>query len=259
MSLKKITVLTFCALLIGLTQITSAQEFREEEKTFELPKDGTVYIDTYKGSINVEAWDKAEVYVHAKIEAENDSWSSTNPEEQLENVKIKYDVSGTSVTIQSKYDKLNNFWGSGTRASVHYKIKMPKTARLQIDDYKSITEINNLESDLIMETYKGRVDVVGLKGSVELETYKGDVTVDFNELKNNCSFETFKGQIELSLNSNSKFDLDIDLGRRGDFRSDFEYSTNGRMRDDEVRGSVNGGGHRIEFETNKGDLRIREK
>lgn len=245
--------------LFVLSQTLLAQKSREEEKTFELSKDGYVSIETYKGSINVETWDKAEVYVHVKIEADTDGWSRTDPEEQLENVKIKYDTSKNSVRIESKYDKSNNFWGSENRALVHYKIKMPKTANLEIDDYKSDTDIKNLQADIKMETYKGRVNITGLVGEVNLETYKGDAIIDFTELKNSCKLETFKGSMELILPSNSKFDLDIDTDRKGDFDCDFDYSSNGRNREDIIRGSVNGGGPLVEFETSKGDLRIRKK
>jgi hypothetical protein len=253
-------VFTFLIILtFVLTQSSLAQKTREEEKTFEMAKDGYVSIDTYKGSIDVETWDKAEVYVQVKIEADGDGWSSTSPEEQLDNVKIRYDASQNSVHIRSKYDKTSSFFGSNTRALVHYKIKMPKTAGLEIDDYKSETRIQNLQADIKMETYKGRVDVLDLTGGIKLETYKGDVIVDFKDLKDDCSFDTYKGNIELNLVSDSKFDLDIDLGKKGDFDCDFDYSINGRRHSDDVRGSVNGGGPRIEFETYRGDLRIRKK
>ncbi|KAB2845468.1 MAG: DUF4097 domain-containing protein [Melioribacteraceae bacterium] len=246
-------------LLFTFSQTGFAQKYREEEKTFAIDKNGYVSIETYKGSIIVETWDKAEVYIQVKIEADDEGWSNTNPEEQLENVKIKYDASQNSVRIESKYDKNRSFWGSETLALVHYKIKMPKTANLEIDDYKSDTDIKNLQADIKMETYKGRVDITGLAGGVDLETYKGDAKIDFSELKNSCRLETFKGNIELSLPGNSKFDLNIDTDRKGDFDCDFDYSSSGRNREDVVRGSVNGGGHLIEFETSKGDLRIRKK
>ena len=253
-------IFTFLIIFVFvLSQTSFAQKIREEEKTFEMAKDGYVSIDTYKGSIDVETWDKAEVYVHVKIEADTDGWSSTSPEEQLDNVKIRYDASDNSVRIQSKYDKVSSFFGSSTRALVHYKIKMPQTAELEIDDYKSETRIQNLQADIKMETYKGRVDVIELNGGIDLETYKGDAAIDFVELKNDCKFDTYKGSIELNLGPDSKFDLDVDMGKRGDFDCDFDYSINGRRHNDEVQGSVNGGGPRIEFETFKGDLKIRKK
>lgn len=252
-------ILTLITLVFVISQASFAQKIKEEEKTFKMDKDGYVSIDTYKGSIDVETWDKAEVFVHVKIEPDTDGWSDTSPEEQLDNVKIKYDASDNAVRIRSKYDKADNFFGSSTRAYVHYKIKMPKTAQLDIDDYKSEIRIQDLQSSVDLETYKGRVDIFDLSGDIDLETYKGDVSVDFDALKKDSKFETFKGSIKLSLSSDSKFDLDLDLGKRGDFDCDFDYSTNGRRYDDDIRGSVNGGGPRIEFETYKGDLSIIKK
>jgi len=255
----KSKILLVIIIFILFLQNLSAQNFKEEEKTFALNREGTVIVDTYKGSIYIETWDKAEVYVHVKIEADDERWSNTDAEEQLENVKIKYDVTSNSIRIESKYDKNRSFWGSETRALVHYKIKMPKTANLKIDDYKSETEITNLNADIKMESYKGKIKISGLKGGIDLDTYKGEAIIDFDKLQNNCMFETFKGNIKLELPASSKFDLDIDLNRNGKFECDFDYPSNGRNREDVIRGSVNGGGPRIEFESSKGRLSIVKK
>ena len=61
------------ALLVGFTLGSPAQESREVNKTVPLPKDGQVSIDTYKGSVNVDTWEKAEVSITARILADRKS------------------------------------------------------------------------------------------------------------------------------------------------------------------------------------------
>ena len=255
--INRITLLFLLSILLFASTVLS-QTPTEYEQTLPLNKDGTVSINTYKGSIRVETWDKAEVYFHAKVEPDTDGWNNTSPEEQLEKCKVEFDHSQNYLSIESDYVK--NHGGSETRAFVHYTIKMPATASLRIDDYKSKTHINNLKSDIDLETYKGLVNIINYSGKLDLETYKGTVEIDYSDLGHSCKLETYKGDFLLTLPSNSKFDFDFDLGRKGDFESDFEMTMNRYKSDDgEVYGSVNGGGPKIGFSTYKGEIRLEKK
>jgi hypothetical protein len=136
---------------------------------------------------------------------------------------------------------------------------MPRTARLVIDDYKSDTVVEGLSAELVLETYKGNVDVRGQAGPVALETYKGDVTVGYERYAESA-FDTYKGTIRLRIPSGTGFDLAADMGRRGDFDSDFEMMTfQSRWDDDDEErysGRIGGGGPRLAFETYKGTLEL---
>lgn len=254
-------VITF--LLVAFSAfIIFAQDYKEVEETFSIDPNGSVSVDTYKGSIVVETWDKNEVYIHAKMEPDLSGWDNTDPEEQLDNVEVGFRSSDDWVSVKSDYDKTDSWFGSNTLALVHYTIKMPKTAELVIDDYKSRTEVSNLSSKIRMETYKGRVDIRNLNGSIKLDTYKGDVEIEFVDMNNDCEFDTYKGNFKVYLPSDEKFSLDLDMGKKGDFYSDFDLdkkSRSGKWYRDEIRGDVNGGRPYIEFSTYKGDLEIRTK
>ena len=256
---RALGITSFLLILIFAAQI-NAQEVKEIEKTFSMNKTGIVEVDTYKGEINVETWDKAEVYVHVRIEADG---FGRNDKKRVENTEIIFRDSDSRVSMATEYPK-NSFWGnSGSNPFVCYTIKMPKTAELEINDYKSDTKIVGLNSEVKLETYKGTVTIDDFIGAIDLETYKGDVEITFNQIKDDCSFETFKGRIELRIPSDSKFSLDADLGHKGDYDSDFDISSNSNRRrdhnDEYVRGDVNGGGPYIEFSTYKGDLRLMKK
>jgi DUF4097 and DUF4098 domain-containing protein YvlB len=252
----------FILLFTGSLTLTNAQS-REIDKTFTLEKNGSLELDNYKGSINIETWDKAEVEVHVKIEA--DGWGRKE-EEKVEKTEIIFRDSKDHLYIKTEYPDNHsfNFWGNnGNNPLVHYTIKMPATVKLDVNDYKSDTDIRGLHADLNFETYKGTVKIVDFSGAMDLETYKGDVEVDFTKLTDDCKFETFKGRIEISLAADTKFSLDADLGKKGDFDSEFdvdnEHSRRRHRNDDYVRGDVNGGGPYIEFSTYKGDLRLMKK
>ena len=256
-----ITLLTII-MLFGVSQI-QAQDFKEVEKTFQLDKNGKVRVDTYKGEIVIETWDKDEVHVYAKIEPDGDGgFFSTKPKRQIESVRVEFDASPGSVEIESVYRNNDSWFGSNTRALVNYKIKMPKSARLEIKDYKSQTDISGLQATIKLYTYKGEVRVVNLNGSIDLETYKGEVDVRFSNITGNSRFDTYKGEIKITLPENAGFSINGEFGKRTDFYSSFdikEDSQRKNRKDYSVKGEINGGGPRIELSSKKGRFELIKK
>jgi len=242
-----------------------SKESREFEKSFSLNKNGRVVIDTYKGSITVETWDRNKVRVQVKIEV--DDWDSY-AEEKVKNTEIIFHSSKNTLKIKTDYDKIQSrssgFFrkNTGSLPLVHYSITMPATARLDIDDYKSFTKIMDLDASIDLETYKGTVVVKELNGSIDLETYKGDVEVEFEKFTGDCHFETFKGNIELAIPKNASFDIRAKISYKADFDSDFDLDVThkGRKnRDRTYRGKINKGGSELDIETEKGDIRLIKK
>ncbi|HTK82674.1 MAG TPA: hypothetical protein VL633_10310 [Bacteroidota bacterium] len=253
------------ALLIVVTCVSFSQKVREVKKTVELSQDGRVLIDTYKGSITIETWDKPQVDIVARIEP--DEWGR-DAEENVQRTEIDIDSSPGQVRIKSDYDGLKNrhdwffgLFGEGgvTLPLVHYTICMPKTARLSVKDYKSDSHIRNVHGRVEFNTYKGTVSMSGLDGSIDLETYKGNAEIDFEKLAGDSRFETYKGDIGIGLPKSSGFELNTDLGRHADMYSDFDavYHSKHSSRDETSQGAVNGGGPELRLTTEKGTYRLR--
>lgn len=246
----------------------AAQRSREIRKTEPLKADGRLFIDTYKGSVEITCWDKPQVEIVARIEADD---MSRYAEEKVEDTDVRIQTSGSTLRIKSDYKHVRNrggsFWDifdgeSSSLPLVHYQITMPRTARLEIKDYKSELEVSGLRSDVRIETYKGTAEIHNLEGSLQLDTYKGEVQVEFVDLKGRSSVETYKGTIELRVPRNKGFDLDAELGRSARFDSDFdiEQPPRGRKsRDRDFRSSVNGGGPVIYMKSSKGTIRLAER
>ena len=257
------TVRTSVSALFLAVCVLSAQETREIKKTVALAKDGQVTIDTYKGSVKVETWDKAEVDIVATIEA--DGWDRY-AEEKVGDTEVRIREVPGSVRITTDYDRVKKHssgffdWFDGNTGNlpfVHYSVRIPSTARLKIKDYKSEIDVRNLHADLDLNTYKGSVEISGMNGGVELETYKGTCRVEFASFASPSSFGTSKGEINLVLPKSASFDLDAELGRKGDFDSDFTTVTSSRSRRRaEYSGPVNGGGPALRLRTDKGEFRL---
>lgn len=250
-------ILYLTALLFAAS-VLFAQDTKEYEDSFAVDNDGTLTIETYKGSITIEVWDKSEVYFIAVVEPDTDSWS-TSPKDQLERCSVSYSKTGNSVKIISDYKK-KLFGFNNTLAYVHYTVKVPKTFNLVVSDYKSESQITGLNSEIEFETYKGEVKIYDFTGSIDLETYKGEVKIAFDKITGSCRFDTYKGEIELQIPSGEKFNVDFDLGRKGDYSSDFDIDISRfDRRSGELKGKVNDGGNAISFETYKGEIKLIRK
>lgn len=261
-----------CLLCAGVLAAMPARAQEEKTLTFNesLDSDGRLVIDTYKGSITVTTWDRDEVAVNVRIVADQ-------TDALVENTDVKVHRSGRTLRFETKYDEdawkylrrrglLDMFSDGFSQPFAHYEIRMPRTARLEIDDYKSDISVADLRAELVIDTYKGDVVVENHDGALQLETYKGTGRVSFDRLADDSSIDTYKGDVTFVLPRDAGFDLDADLGRRGDLDSDFDVDRRRRRSrywdddddDDNVyRAEVNGGGPRLRLETYKGHLALR--
>jgi hypothetical protein len=260
----------FPVLIVALAIVSStfAQETREVNKSASFGPNGRIYIDTYKGSIDILPWDKSEIEIHAVIEADG---NDRDAREQVQDTEVRIDLSSTSAHIKTDYDharrRHHGFLGlfsdnSDAMPLVHYTIKVPRTTRAVIKDYKSKTTIDELQGDVEINTYKGEVVIGRLSGALDLNTYKGDVRIGFANLAGRSRVETYKGEIEISLPKGKGFDLEADMGRHAQLTSDFERVRDrgsDKRRGNDMRTSVNGGGPLLRIKTDRGSVRLNER
>ncbi|MCB9508648.1 MAG: DUF4097 family beta strand repeat protein [Deferribacteres bacterium] len=274
--------LTLTACAFYSTASAGTGDSKEFRQTVDLNKDGRLRMETYKGSIKLTSWDKNQVEIYARIEP-GDNVSSQYAVESVEATKIDIYGSGSTVTIRSDYDDVpsDRSWLFGQSRNVpyvHYEIKAPRTARIQIDDhkseisisdfsgtilvesYKGIVEAENLSGESIFDSHKGEFRLTGIRGNIEVNNYKGEVYLSAEKLDGRSRLETYKGRIEVRLPKNLAFTLSADIGDRGDFRSDFEINQRRDWRDDRddyyIEQEINGGGPGLYFKTGKGSIRL---
>jgi hypothetical protein len=260
-------ILSVLILIVLIFAFIQAQDTREVQKSGQFSPNGRVHVDTYKGSIRVETWDKSEIDIRATIEPDG---TDRRSRDRVQDTEIRIDLSASSARIRTDYEKAkrhhDGFLGlfefdSDNLPFVHYTIKLPRTTNVVIKDYKSKTTIDNLQSDIEIDTYKGQVAIAKLSGSLTLDTYKGEARVQFANLGGRSRAQTYKGSLEISLPRGKGFDLEADMGRHADLRSDFEearYRRDDRHRSSDVRSSVNGGGPLLRIKSDKGTVRLRE-
>jgi hypothetical protein len=256
----------FCLLIlcVGAASTSLGQSAREIRKTLPIASDGTVSIDTFKGSVTITTWDSPQVEVLARIEPDG---ASSDEAQKLQNTEVRIDSSAGGVQIKSDYEKLRQFNfrsddNDGNLPLINYTIKMPSTARLQISDHKSITKVDGLRSEVKINTHKGSVSVTGFQGSMDLETHRGDARVEFASLGLENRFETHRGDIEVVIPRGGGFNLESSVGKGGSLDSDLDLK--GLVQSQDRRsikygGAVNGGGPLLHMVGDKGHFRLKQR
>ena len=277
------SILFALLLLFALSPSAQAQSTKTVKETFALEPEGEVQIDTYKGSVTVTTWDRPEVELEVIIEPDED-------DALVALTEIKIDHSERRLSLETDYEKVEKAkkggglfsWGNSTSLPfARYILRIPRTATLKIDDYKSEIQVAGLQADVGIESYKGTIDVKEVEGSLDVETYKGeafvsdldgalrvdtykgDVRVAFSRLGGDSEIETYKGEVALVIPADDGFNLDADLSRRGDLETNL-FNLEDLRRDPEdddqqYQGAVAGGGPRLELETYKGHFSIRSR
>lgn len=257
------TLLGVLGVLLLVAAAGSADEAYQEviDQTYPLAAGGTVSLENVNGDVTVEAWDRAEVRVHAV--------KSAGSQELLDELEVKIDATSSAVRIDTRYPS-NRGWRehdeghreSGRHTKVEYTLTVPRTAAIR-------------DLDLV----NGNLLVVGVAGGVEADTVNGDIVV--REMAGSAELETVNGGIELHLDraaAGDRIDLEavngtIDLYLGGGTGAEVHAETvNGSLSNDfgiEVRkgkyvgasfdGTIGGGGPRVELETVNGRIAVHNR
>ena len=245
--------------MLALSAALFGADFKDVNRTVPLSANGSVEIETHKGSIHVSVWDRQDVEIQARIEAES---GTVMDRRRFDGTDVHIDSSSDSVRIKTYYPDFN--WcctfDNGTNPEVRYTIRMPKRAQLTIHDHRSETEVTGLQGALNLTTHRGSAHITGLGGALHVDTHRGDIDVDFSSFTANSSITSYRGTVKLSLPKTSRFDLQTNLGRHGAVDTDFSVMTHTlNRRGDEMHGAVNGGGPSLRIQTYRGEIRLHGK
>lgn len=244
--------LVFSALLFSGLMATAA-DFKEFKRTVPMDANGRFSLDTYKGTIRISAWDQPQVDIQARIVADPVGWFS----EPVDDVEIRVDTGAGTVRVKTEYRRERWSMVEGNSPNVNYTIRVPRHASLSIKDYKSETDISEVQGSVEFETYKGTARLIGLHSGLDLKTYKGEIRATFASFSARSHIDTYKGVIELTLPRASSFEMHAELERHASLDCDFPRTLRSDRRQREMRSTVNGGGPELRITSYRGSIRLR--
>lgn len=266
---------------LAIASPASAAHLRNvTEKVFPFAAGGEIVIESTNGRIVVEAWDRPDVRV--QITREVRAGGDEEAKRLLHDLKADVTVHPGEIRIESIYPKKHKvvgFWalvGQSVRsANIHYYLQVPRETSLDLSTTNGAIRVRAVEGKVDLSTTNGDVDASGVRGTLGARTTNGEVrlariegaadavttngsvAVEMAVLANGgkMQMETTNGNIALTLPREIRANLDAET-TNGRVNINYKLTTEGVITSKSIRGTIGGGGVRIELQTTNGNIDV---
>lgn len=267
-----------CILLFSINTLFASSVKKTFRKTIPFKSNGEIILENRNGSIEIDSWNKNEVYIYAEIKVTAPSRSEAR--DFIDEVEIVINERSGMLEIYADYPYrrsrsrgfLSSLFRSGRiNVSVSYRLSVPKISSLDLQSSNGKIEVYDIEGRVDTKTSNGTIRVERINGTVNAETTNGAIVAEVLEtyLEDNMNFHTTNGSIKVYLPRNIKADL-YARTTNGRVHCEFPLDSRSRYRDRDryrydryrsrrnLQGSINGGGINIELRTTNGGISILE-
>lgn len=226
----------------------------------------TLEVGMMTGSIAVTAYEGSEIIVVATMETEDDEAERKDGMMRIPNTNIGLTIeeSDNKVSVEADWSANATRIEVQVPADTSLNLATVNGGDIEIEGVSGVHELSNVNGGII---------AVGVSGTVVASTTNGPVKVSFTSIDADVpmSFSTFNGEVDLTLPVSTSADLHLNSGR-GDIYTDFDVALapqttkvsreegGGKYRvrvEQEVVGSINGGGPEFRMKTFNGDIYVR--
>jgi hypothetical protein len=216
------------------------------EYTLRTDRDVIVVDASPNGGIMVEGWDRSEILVRAKVQAQS------RDEGGAREIAGRVEVN-TGRTIESDGPRT----GRGESWSVSYRVYVPYDSNLDLESLNGGITINDVSGQMRFRTTNGGIHLSGLKGDVDGRTTNGGLNVELsgNEWDGaGLDVQTTNGGIRLHVPDD--YNCRLETGTvNGTFRIDFPIMVQGRI-DRRIEATLGNGGKTIRVTTTNGSVTV---
>jgi hypothetical protein len=254
-------------LVLGLAAALPASA-DEWSKTYNLSGKPDLRVETSDANIRVTTWDQNTI--EAKVITSHYKIGEGG-------IRIEEHQSGDLVEIEVRYPRhgLTVDWG---QHRVDVIIQMPREGRVNLRTGDGGIEISGLKGEMDLHSGDGSEKLDGVDGKLhastgdghiradgrfdELELKTGDGHVDVRALAGSSlaagwRLETGDGNVTLEIPAETAADVDLHTSD-GHIDLDMPVTTEGKLRENEVRGKLNGGGSLLTIRTGDGSIHLRK-
>src|SRR5262245_16697498 len=224
-----------------------------EVRDFTLPGVNPLDIDAgTNGGIRVHGWDRADVVIHAKIQA----YARTEADARRVAAGVRVDAAGTTARAEgpAMRDDDENW-------SVSFEIMAPRNAMLTLNTHNGGISLEDLRGGTVnFRARNGCVALVNLAGDIKGETNNGGVNVDLRGDRwdgAGLDVETTNGGVKLTMPDN--YSAVLETGTvNGRLEFDFPVTVQGRL-SRQFTTTLGSGGARIRAVTTNGGVSVRRR
>ncbi len=151
-------------------------------------------------------------------------------------------------------------WRNNESINVVIRVRVPDGVKTLAHSTNGNISIEGVTAEVNALTTNGNVNVSTSSGLVNASTTNGSVTATLgaNSGADPMRFSTTNGSVTvfapLELNANVELDT-----TNGDVVSDFPITVSGRMRSNQLRGTLGAGGRRIVVQSTNGDVSLKKR
>lgn len=224
-------ILALLGLALILPAVANAGEAINELRS--MPEDGQISIDNLAGSVEIEAWDRAEVEIRGELG------------DDVEEFEVTESSAGIRIRVHNKHNSRNI---DGTEL----ELRIPAGAGVEIETVSAdielegsrgkIIRVNTVSGDIVMHASPQRIDLHSVSGDVEfsgavsrssIETVSGEITL--HGLNGELVVSTVSGDVSLT---DGLFDQARFEAVSGDLKLELALKDGGRLASDSMSGDL---------------------
>ncbi len=262
--MKRIALAAF--FLIATAALPASAD--EWSKTYILTGQPDLRVETSDANIHVSTWDQNTIQATVTTKKYKIGDGGIRVEEHQE---------GNTVELEVRYPHhaITIEWG---QHRVDIDVHMPREGRvnlrtgdgkIELAGFKGNMELHTGDGSEILDSVDGKLRASTSDGNIEangrfdeLDLKTGDGHVDVraaagSSLNNGWRLESGDGNVTLEVPGALAADVDLHTGD-GHIDLDIPVTTSGQIRENEVRGKMNGGGSLLTIRTGDGSIRLRK-
>ncbi len=243
----------------------------EWSKTYTLTGKPDLRVETSDANIRVET--REQNTIEAKVTT---AGYKIGPDD----IRVEEHQVGDRVEIDVRYPHhgMTIEWGNHGSHRVDVDIHMPREGRVDLHTGDGKIVIGNFKGEMELRSGDGPQEVSGVDGKLDATTGDGYIHADgrFDELHLKSGdgrvearatsgsalgaswrLEAGDGSVSLEVPENLAADVDLHTGD-GHIDLEMPITTEGKIRENEVRGKLNGGGNLLVIHTGDGSIRLRK-
>jgi DUF4097 and DUF4098 domain-containing protein YvlB len=258
--------------LLTLTlAVVSALPARADDwsKTYNLTGKPDLRVETSDANIRVETWDQNTI--EARV-------TTVRYKIGEDGIKIEEHQADNVVELEVRFPRSHGLTIDWGHRRVDIYIHMPREGKVNLRTGDGKIEIGGLKGDMDLHTGDGSEILDAVDGKLRATTGDGHIRANgrFDELDLKTGdghvevragtgsslaagwrLETGDGNVTLEIPGDMAADLDLHTSD-GHIDLDMPVTTEGKIREGEVRGKLNGGGNLVTIRTGDGSIRLRK-
>lgn len=157
---------------------------RSEQRVLPLKAGGQVDLQSFRGPIHVETWDREEVELQVDIRESRPGEVTLQAEAQEHRVAVR---------LEDPSRRRWSFFGSGGNQAI-LRVKVPRMANLALATRHGDIVASRLQGAITAHTTHGRVKLSDVAGNAEVETTHGEVNL--RGIQGEAQIETSHARVE---------------------------------------------------------------